>query len=93
MIVKIGSYDYSRFGGVDGTLRKVSASSHVDEGGEAHFKGRVALSKSYIGDDPTKFVIKPGMSVQAEIATGQKSLLDYLLKPVTDAVNRAFTER
>ncbi len=93
VMVKVGSYDFSRFGGVSGTLRRVSASSHVKDNGEAFFKGWVKLDKPHVGNTPGKFTVVPGMSVQADIATGQKTLLEYLLKPLTDALDRAFRER
>ena len=37
--------------------------------------------------------LAPGMTVQADIATGSKSLFAYLLKPVYSSVNASFKER
>lgn len=93
VVIKVGSYDFSRFGGVGGTLRRISATSLVEDGADAFFKGWVTFDKPYVGDDPAKFRVAPGMSVQADITTGNKTLLQYLLKPLTDALNRAFRER
>jgi len=91
--VKVTSYDFSRFGGIDGVLTRISASSHVLPNGEAFFKGWVSLAENYVGDKSRQFMVTPGMGVQAEIATGDKTLLQYLMKPLTDALNRAFHER
>ena len=35
----------------------------------------------------------PGMVVQADILTGEKTLIEYLLKPIYVAATQAFTER
>lgn len=92
--VKVSSYTYTRFGSIDGTLRKVSASSLVQKDGEAPFyRGWVELNKAYVGKDPGQQRVLPGMSVQADIVTGEKTLLEYLVKPIADAVDAAFHER
>lgn len=91
--VKVSSYNFSRFGGVDGKLRRISATSHVKDNGDAYFKGWVSLNKPYVGDDPRRFQITSGMGVQADIQTGNKTLLEYLVKPLADVANRAFRER
>jgi len=93
VLVKVGSYDYSRFGGVEGTLVKTSATSVLDAAGKAIFKGWVTLSHPYVGNKTGKYLVLPGMDVQAEITTGQKTFLQYLLKPLTDAMSQAFRER
>ncbi len=91
--VKVGSYDFSRFGGVPGKLHRISASSIVEENGDAYFKGWVQLERPYVGGEPGKYPVTPGMNVDADIATGSKTLLEYMLKPLSDAMNRAFRER
>ncbi|HEB80140.1 MAG TPA: HlyD family type I secretion periplasmic adaptor subunit [Rhodospirillales bacterium] len=93
VLVKIGSYNYSRFGGIKGTLTRMSASSLIGPKGRGYFRGRISLSKPYVGNIPGKYIVLPGMSVNASIATGKKTLLQYLLKPLSDAMNRAFSER
>lgn len=102
VVIKVGSYDYSRFGSVDGELIRLSPSSTcsstlstvcMDPVRDAYFKGWVSISQPYVGKDPTKFHIKPGMSIEADIITGKKTMLHYLLKPVAGAVSNAFRER
>jgi len=93
VLVKVSSYDYSRFGGVDGELKKISATSVLDPQGLAIFKGWISLSKPYVGKQEGKYRVLPGMDVQANITTGKKTFLQYLLKPLTDAMGAAFTER
>lgn len=93
VVLKVSSYEFSRFGGIDGTLRQVSATSVIDDRGTASFRGWVTLHQAYVGDVPGRNMVIPGMGVEAEIITGRKTLLSYLFKPVNDALNRSFTER
>ena len=91
--VKITSFDFARFGGITGELSAISATTFLNEQQEPYYKGQVALDRSYVGYDPESNQIMPGMTVQADVTTGKKTLLQYLLKPVYSSVNEAFRER
>ncbi|MGE5546468.1 MAG: HlyD family type I secretion periplasmic adaptor subunit [Solirubrobacterales bacterium] len=91
--VKVTTYDFARYGAVLGTLERVSASSFLNEKGEPFFKASVALDREYVGDTPGLHVITPGMTVNAEIITGDKSLLQYMLKPIFTQLRQSFHER
>ncbi len=93
VVIKVSSYDFARFGGIDGTLRQISATSVLDEKGTPSFRGWVTLSQPYVGDTADRNLVVPGMGVQAEIITGRKTLLSYLFKPINDAFERSFRER
>ena len=75
-----------------GTLDFISAATFAAENGERYFQGRVKLARSYVGEDPHNTVM-PGMTVMADIITGEKTVLDYLLKPIRNTLSTAFTER
>ena len=91
--VKVSTYDYARYGGVSGKLAGVSASTFVNDQGIPYYKGFVSLDHNYVGGDPKRNLVLPGMTVQADIKTGSKTLLQYLLKPVYASVNESFRER
>lgn len=91
--VRVTSYDYSRFGVVKGSLKLVSASSVVGTDNRPYFRGLVELKTPYVGDIPGLNLLKPGMSVEAEILTGDKTLLEYLSKPLSDVQSKSFRER
>ena len=91
--VKVTTYDFARFGGISGELKDVSASTFLDEQGEPYYKGIVSLDKNYVGSDPGQNRVMPGMTVQADIKTGKKTLFSYLLKPVYSSVSTSFRER
>ncbi len=91
--IKITSYDFSRYGSINGTVSGLSATTFTGEKGSAYYKGIIALEKNYLGNNAAQNLILPGMIVNAEIITGQKSLLAYLLKPIHVALTSAFVER
>ncbi len=91
--VKINSYDPHRFGTIMGKVQKISASTFLDEQQSPYFQATITLDKSYIGTETNKYRIIPGMTVQADIKTGEKSVLDYLLKPIYRGFQNAFQER
>jgi adhesin transport system membrane fusion protein len=89
-IVKFTAYDFSIYGGLDGTLEHIGADSITDERGNTFYTVRVRTAKSRLGDN---LPVIPGMVAEVDIVTGQKSILAYLLKPVLKAKQAAFTER
>lgn len=94
VIVKVASYDFVRYGSVDGTLKSVSATTYLDEKDNTpYFKGWVQLAHPWVGDQAAGNRVLPGMTVQADIVTGEKTLLQYLLKPIHASVAQAFHER
>lgn len=90
--VKFSSFDFSRYGSVEGKLESISASTFSGDRGERYYQGRVVLSQSYVGHNPEN-TIMPGMTVMADIITGNKTILQYLLKPIHISLKTAFTER
>ncbi len=91
--VKVQSFDYARFGTLAGTVERISAGAFLDEQRQPHYRVRIALSQPHVGADPTAARLSPGMTVQADITTGSKTILQYLLKPLYAATATAFRER
>jgi HlyD family type I secretion membrane fusion protein len=91
--LRVTSFDYARFGVAKGTLKRVSASSVVGDNNLPYYKGLVELSNPYVGGVPGRNPLQPGMNVEAEILTGQKTLLAYLIKPLIDVISLSFHER
>lgn len=91
-LVKISTYDYARYGGLEGRVKTVAPDANA-ETGQPYFKVVIETEKSHLGDDPTAYVISPGMQAEVDIHTGTKSVLDYILKPVLKLKHEAFRER
>ncbi len=93
VIIKVTSYDFSRYGSIDGKVTGLSATTFTNEQGQSFYKGLISLGKNYVGNVEGRNVILPGMIVNVDIITGTKSLLAYFLKPIHKALNSAFSER
>jgi adhesin transport system membrane fusion protein len=92
-VVKVSTYDFVRYGGLDGTVINVAADSTVDRNGAPYFRVVVETEKSYLGDTPGSNSIAPGMQATVDIHTGTKSVLQYLVEPVVKLRHEAFRER
>ena len=91
--IKVQTYDPARYGFAWGTLKLVSANSFMDEKNKPYFKGVITLDHDYVGSEPGLYRVTPGMTVNAEIITGSKSLLQYMLKPIFTQLHESFHER
>ena len=93
-LVKVTAYDFSTYGGLDGTVVRVSADSIYDEvEREAYFIVIVETQRAYLEKAGRRLPITPGMMTDTQIITGRKSVLSYLLKPVLKARSDALRER
>ena len=82
------------FGVAKGSVKVLSATTFIDEKDKQPFyKAIISLEEGHVGQGDKHRMILPGMVVQANIITGSKSLVKYLLKPVYRSLDRAFSER
>lgn len=93
-MVKFTAYDFSIYGGLKGKVTQISADTETNEKtGESYYLVRIETEKNYLGSEEKPLRIKVGMIVSADIITGKKTILDYLLKPILKAKQNALTER
>ncbi len=91
--VKLTAYDFSIYGGLTAKLERISADTIVDERGDSYYQIIVRTDKSELVHRGKILPIIPGMVASIDILTGRKTVLDYLLKPILKARDRALTER
>lgn len=91
--VKISTYDFTRYGGLEGAVIRVAPDSSTDENGAPYFRVVVQTDKNYLGVVEGDLPITPGMQATVDIHTGEKSVMDYLVKPVLKLRHEAFRER
>lgn len=91
--VKLSTFDPNVFGTITGKIKVISASTFKNEDGEPYYKVVVTLDQRYVGKGDRRRLIQPGMVVEADIITGSKSLVKYLLKPVYRSLDIGFSER
>ena len=89
--VKIGTYDFMRYGTITGQVVMVSSFSSLDEKSNPYFKVVVSIPQNFVGDKEK--TIEPGMTVQADIITDRQSVLRYLLRPIYIAFSQGLRER
>lgn len=90
--VKVASFEYTRYGMLAGTVTRLSPSTLTDEQGHPYYRGEVSIPQPYMGDNPDLNRLLPGMSVETDITTGDKTLMQYLLKPVFVSLSDSFHE-
>ncbi|SFP83170.1 HlyD family type I secretion periplasmic adaptor subunit [Pseudomonas borbori] len=92
-MIKFSAYDYTIYGGLRANLELISADTITDEEGNSFYLIQLRTDKSHLGSDEHPLLIIPGMIATVDIITGEKSVLDYLLKPVLKARAEALRER
>ncbi|MBH3374120.1 HlyD family type I secretion periplasmic adaptor subunit [Pseudomonas juntendi] len=93
--VKISAYDYSVYGGLDGKVVGISPDTLQDEVKPEIYYYRVFIrteQDSLKNKAGKHFAIVPGMIATVDIRTGEKTILDYLIKPLNRA-KEALRER
>lgn len=90
--VKITAFDYTDYGSMDGVVEDISPDTIVDEKGESFYQILVRTEKNYLGTEEKPLFIKPGMIAQVDIISGDRSILEYLLKPILRANEKALRE-
>ncbi len=95
-VVKLTAYDSSVYGSLKGKVERISADAISDEKidkGETFYRVMVRTDKNHLGTADHQLPIIPGMVATVEILTGEKSVLDYLLKPARVLRDEAMRER
>lgn len=98
-VVKLTAYDFSVYGGLKAKVERISADTIVDEKAprqgqpEAFYKVILRTNKNYLGTVEKPLHIIPGMVAIADILTGHKTVLQYLLGPIVKARDSALRER
>jgi hemolysin D len=95
--VKLETFPFTRYGTVPAQVRRVSADAvmQVKEGQpqNAIFPATLQLQQTSVNVDGKRIKLTPGMNLTAEIKTGRRRVIDYLLSPVQTAVSESLGER
>ncbi len=92
-LVKVTAYDYSIYGGIEGTVKEISADTIKNQQGKSFYLVRIKTSKDYLRSPENPLYIIPGMTASVDILTGKRTVLDYLLTPIIKAKENALRER
>ncbi|RXJ73823.1 hemolysin secretion protein D [Veronia nyctiphanis] len=97
-VVKVTAYDFTRYGGLTGTLDHISADTTTDEEGNSFYIVRIstdasAFKRKTSESSNNNMQIIPGMTTSVDIITGKRTVLEYLLNPILRAKESALRER
>jgi len=92
-MIKIAAYDFSIYGGLKASVEHISADTIKDEQGENFYRVYLRTAQNSLVYHGDELPIIPGMTATIEILTGKKSVLDYIMKPILKARDRALRER
>ena len=90
-LIKLTAYDFVIYGGLTGELTHLSADTLTDEEGVVHYIGHVMLSGT-VTDSGQIIEIRPGMQASVDIIAGNKTIMQYWLKPIIRAKASAMRE-
>jgi len=92
-MIKISAYDFSIYGGLPGELIDISADTIEDEKGNNFYRVRLRTYETELKRKGEVLPITTGMVATADILTGEKTIMQYLLKPFIKTLDNAMNER
>jgi len=97
-VVKISAYDSNVYGSLKGKVERISADTIAEDKGpkeekETFYRVTVRTETNHLGTAENPLPIIPGMIATVEVLTGQKTVLDYLIKPARMLRDEALRER
>ena len=91
--LKIDAYPFTRYGLIDAELQSISSDAIVNDQGQLVYKCKVKPRQEYLQYEDRQLRIAPGMTVVAEIITGERRLLDFFLSPIQQNLSESARER
>ncbi|MGD9603482.1 MAG: HlyD family type I secretion periplasmic adaptor subunit [Gammaproteobacteria bacterium] len=92
-VVKIETFDFTRYGVLEGTVRHVSRAAVPAPGAAPHYVAEIALAARPRTSLGKPLVLTPGMTVQVELRAGERRVADFVLSPLLRLRDEAARER
>lgn len=83
--IKFSAYDYTIYGSMTGEVQFVSADTFKDERrpeADPHYKVTLRVDRDNLDQRQSQIAMRPGLQAAVELHTGEKSVLQYLTKPL-----------
>ncbi|MBT3140007.1 hypothetical protein DS909_09760 [Phaeobacter gallaeciensis] len=92
--LKVDSFDFSRYGALQGTVTEISPTTRIDQRGNAFYDLEISLQSTTISQTANDGLdVLPGMTGEADIRTGTKTVFEYVWKPIYTNLDLALSER
>ena len=92
-MVKFTAYDFAIYGGLKGVVTDISADTIKNEKGESFYRVRVRTNENQLKRKGEVLPIIPGMVTTVDILTGERTVMQYLLKPVAKTLESSMHEK
>lgn len=91
--VKLEAFPFTRYGAVPGRVRMISKDAVQDKDLGLVYVASIILDRTTIEADGRRYSITPGLAVTADIRTGTRRIISYMLSPLQTTVSQAGRER
>lgn len=92
VVIKVDTYSFQRYGYLKGTVKTISPDAILDERQGLVYKMKVEIEDNETSKSNTIEIV-PGMSVTAEITTGQRRIIEFFLDPLMTRVDASLEVR
>jgi adhesin transport system membrane fusion protein len=91
--VRVAAFDSAVYGKLDAVIERVGADVLLDENKQPYFEVEMTSARNHLEHNGKQLALSPGMTVDASILTGERTVMQYLLKPVLKTLGVALQER
>lgn len=91
--IKVESFPYTRYGYIEGVVESISHDAIQDEKLGLVYQARVKMATTVMEVNGVTVHLTSGMALTAEINTGKRRVIDYILDPLRQGVDESMRER
>ncbi len=91
--LKVQAFEYTKYGTIPGKVLHISRDAIPDEKRGLLYAVRIAMNQQTLHVNGKQTPVVPGMAITAEIKTGDRRVIEYVLSPLLRHANEAMTER
>jgi len=91
--VKFTAYDFAIYGSLEAKVLTISPDTQTDQQDNTYYIVRLKTDKNYLGHKENPLKIIPGMVVSADIITGKRTILDYIIQPMIKSKDYVFSDK
>jgi hemolysin D len=91
--VKVHTFQFTKYGTVPGEVIRVSRDAVIDEIAGPRYLARIRMERDWMDVSGERMSLAPGMAASAEVAIGQRRLIEFFAAPILSAMYEAGRER
>ncbi|SDR74788.1 hemolysin D [Halopseudomonas sabulinigri] len=91
--IKVDAFSFTKYGVIDGVVASISDDAIEDDKFGLVYSAKISIADAGLFVGNRRAYISPGMSVQAEVKTDKRKVVDYFLSPLKVYTHESLTER